>query len=67
MRLLERGITVARTAGDLVRYHGKMMLVDRKELYVLAFNMTHLDIDHSRSFGVITRHAKLVEGGGTAV
>jgi len=64
MKLLESGITVARTAGDLVRYHGKMMLVDRKELYVLAFNMTHLDIDHSRSFGVITRHAKLVKEAG---
>ena len=64
MKLLERGITVARTAGDLVRYHGKMMLVDRKELYVLAFNLTHLDIDHSRSFGVVTRHAKLVKEAG---
>ena len=64
MRLLERGITVARTAGDLVRYHGKMMLIDRKELYILAFNLTHLDIDHSRSFGVITRNAKLVKEAG---
>jgi phosphatidylserine/phosphatidylglycerophosphate/cardiolipin synthase-like enzyme len=64
MRLLERGITVARTAGDLVRYHGKMMLVDRKELYVLAFNLTHLDIDHSRSFGIITRNSKLVKEAG---
>src|SRR6266550_8831838 len=63
-RFLESGITVARTAGDLVRYHGKMMLVDRKELYVLAFNLTHLDIDHSRSFGVVTRHAKLVKEAG---
>ena len=64
MRLLERGITVARTAGDLVRYHGKMMVVDRKELYVLAFNLTHLDIDHSRSFGIITRNTKLVKEAG---
>ena len=60
-RFLERGITVARTAGDLVRYHGKMMIVDRKELYLLAFNFTHLDIDHSRSFGLITRNPKLVQ------
>ena len=50
MRFLDSGITVARTAGDLVRYHGKMMMVDRKELYVLAFNFTHLDIDRSRRF-----------------
>jgi phosphatidylserine/phosphatidylglycerophosphate/cardiolipin synthase-like enzyme len=34
-RLLADGITVARTAGDLVRYHGKMIVVDRKELYLL--------------------------------
>src|SRR5216117_1646989 len=60
-RLLEKGITVARTAGDLVRYHGKMMIVDHKELYLLAFNFTHLDIDHNRSFGLITRNPKLVQ------
>jgi len=29
---LEKGITVARTADDLVRYHGKMMVVDAKSL-----------------------------------
>ncbi|HKW19363.1 MAG TPA: phospholipase D-like domain-containing protein [Terriglobales bacterium] len=57
---LANGITVARTAGDLVRYHGKMMIVDRKELYVNGFNFTHLDIDRSRSFGLITRNPKLV-------
>jgi cardiolipin synthase A/B len=61
MHFLEKGITVARTAGDLVRYHGKMMIVDRKELYVLAFNFTHLDIDHSRSFGLITRNPNMVQ------
>jgi phosphatidylserine/phosphatidylglycerophosphate/cardiolipin synthase-like enzyme len=64
MHFLAKGITVARTAGDLVRYHGKMMIVDRKELYLLAFNFTHLDIDHSRSFGLITRNSKLVQEGG---
>jgi cardiolipin synthase len=63
MRLLEKGISVARTAGDLARYHGKMMLVDRKELYLLAFNFTHLDIDHSRSFGLITRNPGLLHEG----
>ena len=60
MRFLESGITVARTAGDLVRYHGKMMIVDRKEVFLLSFNFTHLDIEHSRSFGVITRNPKVV-------
>ena len=64
MHFLAKGITVARTAGDLVRYHGKMMIVNRKELYILAFNFTHLDIDHSRSFGLITRNSKLVQEAG---
>ena len=60
MRLLAAGVTVARTADDLVRYHGKMMIVDRRELFLLAFNFTDLDIEHSRSFGVISTNAKLV-------
>ncbi len=59
-RFLASGITVARTAGDLVRYHGKMMIVDRKELYLTAFNFTRLDMERSRSFGLITRNPKLV-------
>jgi cardiolipin synthase A/B len=53
MRLLAEGITVTRTANDLIRYHGKMIIVDDKALYVLGFNFTHMDIDLSRSFGVI--------------
>src|SRR5436190_23526465 len=28
MHLLEGGVTVSRTADDLVRYHGKLMLID---------------------------------------
>src|SRR5216684_3280315 len=60
MRLLAEGVTVARTADDLTRYHGKMMIIDRRELHLLAFNFTSLDIDHSRSFGLVTGHKKLV-------
>lgn len=60
MRLLEKGITVTRTADDLLRYHGKMMIIDGKELHVLAFNFTHLDIGLSRSFGVSTTSPKVV-------
>jgi cardiolipin synthase A/B len=60
MRLLERGVTVARTADDLVRYHGKMMIIDRKDLSLLGFNFTLLDIERSRSFGIITRNRELV-------
>ena len=48
MRLLDAGVTVSRTADDLVRYHDKLMIIDRRVLYVLSFNFTHLDIDHSR-------------------
>jgi cardiolipin synthase A/B len=60
MRLLEVGVAVSRTADDLVRYHDKLMIVDRRELYLLSFNFTHLDIDHSRGFGLITRRIKFV-------
>jgi cardiolipin synthase A/B len=61
MRLLAAGVTVARTADDFKRYHAKLMIVDRRELYVLAFNLTHNDINRSRSFGIITRHQPLVQ------
>jgi len=54
LRLLGAGIIVARTSDDLVRYHGKYILIDRRVLYVLSFNFTHLDIDRSRGFGVAT-------------
>lgn len=61
LRLLAAGVTVARTADDLARYHAKYMLIDRRDLYLLAFNWTHLDIEHSRSFGVITHSRPLVQ------
>jgi phosphatidylserine/phosphatidylglycerophosphate/cardiolipin synthase-like enzyme len=61
MRFLEKGITVARTADDLVRYHGKMMLVDGRDLYLLTYNFTHLDTERSRSFGIVTRNRELVK------
>ena len=61
MRLLQAGVTVARTADDLVRYHDKLVIVDGKELYVLAFNFTYLDVEHSRSFGVATSDRRYVQ------
>jgi cardiolipin synthase A/B len=60
MNLLAGGVTVSRTADDLVRYHGKMMIVDNKFLHVYGFNFTGLDMLKSRSFGVISRNDKLV-------
>ncbi|HWQ32763.1 MAG TPA: phospholipase D-like domain-containing protein [Blastocatellia bacterium] len=60
-RLLDCGATVTRTADDLVRYHDKFMIIDRRVLYLFAFNYTAIDIRHSRSFGIITRNRQLVQ------
>jgi phosphatidylserine/phosphatidylglycerophosphate/cardiolipin synthase-like enzyme len=60
LKLLAAGITVARTADDLPRYHGKMMIVD-DTVYVFGFNYTKLDIEKSRSFGVLTTDKRLVK------
>ncbi len=59
--LLDAGVTVSRTADDLVRYHGKLMVVDHQILHVYGFNFTRLDTRQSRSFGVITRNRRLVD------
>ncbi len=60
LRFLGAGIIVARSADDLVRYHGKYILIDRRVLYMLSFNFTHLDVDHSRGFGIVTTNATWV-------
>jgi len=60
MSFLASGVTVCRTADDLTRHHGKMMIVDG-ELYVFGFNYTELDINRSRSFGVSTKDSSLVK------
>jgi phosphatidylserine/phosphatidylglycerophosphate/cardiolipin synthase-like enzyme len=60
MDLLEAGVTVSRTADDLIRYHGKLMILDAKILHVYGFNFTGLDMEKSRSFGVISKNKKLV-------
>ena len=61
MRLLGAGITVARTADDLVRYHAKMMIIDGRMLFLLCFNFTRLDIERSRSFAIITDDQAIVQ------
>jgi cardiolipin synthase len=61
MRLLADGITVTRTASDLVRYHDKLMIIDQELLYLLGFNFTYLDIDRSRSFAIITRKKEWID------
>lgn len=60
-RLLEAGVTVSRTADDLIRYHGKYAIIDGSVLWVLGFNTTRLDVFGSRSFGVIITEPKLVK------
>jgi cardiolipin synthase len=60
LRLLDAGVTVARTADDLPRYHGKMLIVD-STLHVFGFNYTKLDIEKSRSFGITTDDEALVK------
>jgi cardiolipin synthase A/B len=60
LKMLEAGVIVARTADDLLRYHGKMMIVD-DALFVFGFNYTKLDIEKSRSFGIVTREPRLVK------
>lgn len=60
LRMLNAGVTVTRTADDLTRYHGKLLIVDREELHVYGFNYTSLDVK-SRSLGVIVRDRRFVQ------
>jgi phosphatidylserine/phosphatidylglycerophosphate/cardiolipin synthase-like enzyme len=60
-RLLAAGVSVARTADDLLRYHAKLMIVDRHNLYLLAFNLTAIDTRRTRSFGIVTSNRTLVQ------
>jgi phosphatidylserine/phosphatidylglycerophosphate/cardiolipin synthase-like enzyme len=59
-RLLKAGVTVARTDDELIRYHGKLLIIDGRRLFVMGFNYTEDDIQKSRSFGVVTRSRKLI-------
>jgi len=61
MDLLPAGVEVSRTADDLLRHHYKFMIVDRRVLYVLTFNYTHLDVEQSRSFGLVIDDPEAVE------
>ena len=45
LRFLDAGIIVARTSDDLSRYHDKYIVIDRRVLYVLSTNFTHLDME----------------------
>ena len=60
MELLAAGVILARSGDDLVRYHGKVLIVDREVLHLMLFNYTKLDTARSRSFAVSTRTPRLV-------
>jgi cardiolipin synthase A/B len=60
LKMLAAGVIVARTGDALLRYHGKMMVAD-DELFVFGFNYTKLDIDKSRSLGIVTKDPRLVK------
>lgn len=59
-RLLKCGATLSRTADDMVRYHGKVVVIDQTRAFVLGFNFTSLDIKNSRSLGLMTVNPKIV-------
>jgi cardiolipin synthase len=59
-RLLDAGVTVTRTADELLRYHAKFLVAD-DVLHVFGFNFTKLDITKSRSFGLATRDKRTVQ------
>jgi cardiolipin synthase len=61
MRLLAAGVTVARTADNLIRYHAKLIIIDRRELYLLGFNFTYIDMEHSRSFGLVVKNRRIIQ------
>jgi len=58
--MLKEGVTVCRTDDDMVRYHGKLMIVDGRAAYILGFNYTSQDLK-SRSFGVIVKSRRIVK------
>jgi phosphatidylserine/phosphatidylglycerophosphate/cardiolipin synthase-like enzyme len=37
-----------------------VIIIDRRTLYILSFNFSHLDIDHSRGFGIVTSRVMFV-------
>jgi phosphatidylserine/phosphatidylglycerophosphate/cardiolipin synthase-like enzyme len=59
LRLLGMGVTVSRSADDLVRYHDKLLIVDDELLFVMGFNLTRVDL-RRRSMAVATRTRALV-------
>jgi cardiolipin synthase len=66
-RLLALGATIDRTSDALVRYHGKLLLIDRRRAFVLGFNFTRVDVEKSRSFGVVVQGRTVVQDVGRLI
>lgn len=60
LRLLGAGVTVARSADDLLRYHAKLLVIDATRMYLMGFNYTKLDL-RSRSFGLVIEDDQVVK------
>lgn len=60
-RLKMTRVKVTQTARDFIRYHNKMLIIDRRLLYLLTFNFTFLDLHHSRSLGLVIDDPEAVD------
>jgi phosphatidylserine/phosphatidylglycerophosphate/cardiolipin synthase-like enzyme len=59
-RMLRAGVTVTRSSDELVRYHAKMVVIDREVLHVYGFNFSAIDLK-SRSLGIVSRDRRVVQ------
>jgi cardiolipin synthase len=59
-RMLKQGVTVNRTDDDMVRYHGKLLITDRRQALILGFNFTGQDLE-SRSFGAVVQAPRVIK------
>lgn len=59
LKLLAGGVVLARSAEDLTRYHGKLLIVDGSTLVLLGYNYTKTDL-RSRSFGLVIEDGTVV-------
>jgi cardiolipin synthase len=59
-RLRALRVAVSRSDDDLLRYHGKMAIVDDRLLFVLGYNFTRRDMEGSRSFGLVLEDPRAV-------
>jgi phosphatidylserine/phosphatidylglycerophosphate/cardiolipin synthase-like enzyme len=59
-RLRAMRVEVSRSDDDLQRYHGKMAIVDDRQLLVLGYNFTRRDMEASRSFGLVLEDKRVI-------